>query len=117
MKDGMKIHKGSAEELIQDLKKYISNADNKKKLFDTFEKYQDSQKEITIDQFKTVLDTVGIANSKQQREYLFKVMDSDNDVMVSVTEFKNFISKYDTNVSMMTNVLNKDGKKNKFEYV
>ena len=44
-------------------------------------------------------------------------MDSDNDVMVSVTEFKNFISKYDTNVSMMTNVLNKDGKKNKFEYV
>ena len=42
-------------------------------------------------------------------------MDSDNDVMVSVKEFKNFINKYDAEVSIGTNILNKDGKKNKFE--
>lgn len=115
MKDGMKIHKGSAEELIQDIKKYVANADNKKKLYDTFDKYQDSQKEISIDQLKQILDANGIANTEQQRKYLFKIMDSDNDVMISVNEFKNFISKYDSSVPLVTNIFNKEGKKNKFE--
>ena len=115
MKDGMKIHKGSAEELIQDIKKYVSNADNKKKLYEAFDKYQDSQKEISIGQLKQILDANEIANTKQQREYLFKIMDSDNDVMVSVNEFKNFISKYDSSVPLVTNIFNKEGKKNKFE--
>lgn len=77
--------------------------------------YQNSREEVSIDQLKQILDENGIANTKKQREYLFKIMDSDNDVMVSVKEFKDFISKYDAEVSIGTNILNKDGKKNKFE--
>lgn len=115
MKDGLKIHKGSLEELIQDIKKYISNKDNKQKLFDTFGKYQDSQKEVSIDQMKEIFDQNQIANTKQQREALFKIIDSDNDVMVSVDEFKKFIKKYDSDVPLVTNIFNRDGKKNKFE--
>ena len=111
----MKIHKGSAEELIQDIKKYVSSADNKKKLYETFDKYQNSQKEISIDQLNQILDANGIANTKKQREYLFKIMDSDKNVMISANEFKNFINKYDDEVSIGTNIFNKEGKKDKFE--
>ena len=52
MRDGIKVHKGSLEELVQNIKKYVSNNVSKRKLFEAFEKYQDSEKEITIDGLK-----------------------------------------------------------------
>lgn len=112
MKGGKKVHKGSVEELIFDITKFCSNEADKKKLFAAFEKRMDSENEFDQKGLASALEEVGIATTKVQREALFKIMDTNNDVVISKHELEKFIENYDSKKSLGANLLTK-GAENK----
>lgn len=65
----------------------------------------DSENEFDQKGLKGALEEVGIANSKIQREALFKIMDTNNDVMISKHELEKFIDNYDSKKSVGANLL------------
>lgn len=74
----------------------------------------DDQREVDRDTLGELFTKNKIENSKAQLQNLFKVIDTDNDVMVNLEEFEAFLRDYDPKKQLSTNILTKSGgKKNK----
>lgn len=58
---------------------------------------------------KKVLDEVKIENSKKQREHLFKLIDTDKNVVISKAEFTKYMDDYNEKLPLSANILHTPG--------
>jgi Ca2+-binding EF-hand superfamily protein len=93
--------------LIYKLVEFIRDENNKNKLFDSFKFHMDAQKEVSDKDFKKILDDIKIKNTAKQRQHLFKLLDSDNDVMVSYGELEVFLNSYESDKDLSTNIISR----------
>jgi hypothetical protein len=93
--------------LIHNLLEFIRDENNKNKLLDSFKSHMDSQKEVSEKDFKKILDDIKIKNTAKQRQHLFKLLDSDNDVFMNYEELEVFLNFYESDKELSTNIISR----------
>jgi Ca2+-binding EF-hand superfamily protein len=67
----------------------------------------DGQREVDQEGLQVVLDEAGINNTKTQRQQFYKLLDSDNDAMISYKELETYIDNYNPDKGIATNMMDK----------
>lgn len=62
---------------------------------------------------ENILNEVKIENNKKQIEHLFKLIDSDKNIVISRAEFEKYLTDYNEKEPISSNILNMNKGKNK----